>query len=219
MPNRKITELLEDTTPTPDELILVVSSPSSTPIPKKMQLSTLFGNITFTTVRTSTDKALVSALLRANVAHASNFAAAGQFIVSKGAAVTGNAQFGVIAKSLLTANAVIGTMAGAFVSVDPGTASALTSNSTYGLLVHAAQASGTRASAPAAFIGIGEESAVNAPTQLLMDVGRPGFSVSGNSTTVNSSAVFSQATSTTIGFKLKIRVNGTAYWVCLTSAV
>lgn len=216
--DRKISELLELTSPSPDDLLLIIDNPNVTPIPNKIQLSTLFNTIRYITINTALDYSLVNAVLSANVAHVNNQAAAGQFVATKGAAVTGNAQFGVVAQSILTANAVIGTFAGAFIASNPGPASGMSTNSIYGLIVHNSQ-TGTRASAPAAFIGIGEESANTQPTQFLLDVGRPGFLVTGNVSTINASAVFSNASRTTITAKLRIRVNGTAYWICLSSAV
>jgi hypothetical protein len=220
MADKRITELVELTVPAPQDLLMVIDDPTGTPINKKMQLSTLFGNISLTTTNTSVDTALVNVSLASNVAHAANYAIAGRFINHKDSAVAGNVHLGLLASAVLTSNANIVSMcAGAQVTLDPGTTTNMTSNALAALVVDTAQ-TGTRGVAPSAFIAIGEGSRTTQWTQFLFDIGRSGtLNVSGNGTSSNNNTIFSNCATTTITHKLRIRVNGQTMWLCCANAL
>lgn len=218
--NTKVSQLIELTAPASGDLLYTVHDPSGTPLPRKMTLQTLFGNISLSSSNTTANVALVEAVLTANVAHANNRVVAGHFTCTKNAAVTGNVQLGIDAVCSLTADAnIVSLCAAARVALDPGPTTQTTSNALAVLVVDAAQ-TGTRETAPSSFIAFGDASPSTQPVQYLLDVGRPAIgNVSGNSSTVNGSLIFSQATSTTITHKLRVRVNGATYYLCLTSAI
>ncbi len=218
--NSKVTQLVELTVPVSSDLLYVVHDPIGTPLPKKMTLQTLFGNVSLLSANTTADVALVNVLLTANVAHANNKAIAGHFVVTKNAAVTGNIQLGLDAASVLTADANIVTLcAGARIALDAGSVTQTNSNALSVLVIDSAQ-TGTRMTAPSSFIAVSDASPNTFPVQYLLDVGRPAIgNVSGNSSTVNGSLIFSQATSTTITHKLRVRINGGTYYLCVSSAV
>lgn len=226
MADKKITQLTEATSISQDDLLLIVDDPSGTPINKKITATNLFANVNHITSSVSGRDA-IKATLTSNNAHGSTEITAGKFIVQKGAALSGNAQFAIVGKTHLQANTanVTHTHAVARLTLDVGNAVSLVTN-TYGLLIEVANTNSdgtaaTRQAQPRAFIAFGESVTTNSlSTQYVLDIGKNGTAnVSANLTGANTGVVLSQASSTTITHKLKINVNGTDYWIALTSAI
>jgi hypothetical protein len=219
MADQKVSALPLWATVNTSALLMVVDSTTGTGINYKSSIQSVVANLTVVTTNTSIDYAAVEAVLQANVAHPANEATAIKGEAIKQSAVTGNAQYGVYGLSQLTANANIVSMcAGVYAVLDPGTTTATSSNALAVLVIDAKQ-TGTRGTAPSAFISLGEFSANTQPVKFVMDIGRPGYSVSGNNSTVNASAVLSSANSTTVTHKLAVRVNSQNFWICLANTV
>jgi hypothetical protein len=217
MSEKKITALSEILGATGDDLLMVVDNPSGTPINKKISVQNFVGNLALITASTGSINAL-SMVLTCNNAHTGNTIVAGRFTVQKNGNFSGNNQFGIVVESLLGAAGahVVGTHAAALFTTDPGQSASI--GNTYGIIIDAgkANASWTRASAPRAFIAFGDDSPATQPTEYLFDIGRPTKNVSGNATSTTATHVFMQASDTTITRKLRVRVNGTTYFLCLT---
>ena len=217
--DKKITALTALAQPSSDDLLLVVDDPGGTPVSKKITVGAFVGNLTYITASSVTYDAL-KMTLTANNSHIGNTVTAAAFIVEKSGNYTGNAQFAIRAESKLQgagAN-VTGIHAAAFFNLDVGE-SANTGNA-YGIIIESgkANASWTRAVAPAAFVAFGERSMTTQPTRYLFDVGLAGTAnVSGTAAGTSNANIFMAASDTTISHKLSIRVNGTQYFICLTA--
>jgi hypothetical protein len=219
MADKKVSSLSTLTFPTQDDLLLVIDDPGNTSIGKKITVANFLNNLSFITA-TSESREALKMVMSANNSHVGNTVQAATIRVQKNGNFTGNNQFGLVCESLLQASGanVTGTHAAAWFNVDVGQSA--NSGNAYGVIVDTGKANSgwTRAVAPVAFIAMGDDSPGTQPTQYLFDVGRPTKNVSSNTSTGNSSVVLTKANTTTITHKLKIRVNGTDYWVGLTTA-
>jgi hypothetical protein len=96
-------------------------------------------------------------------------------------------------------------------------------SNTYGLVIdHTldANVAAARLVSPRAFIALKEQAGAAGNTTLyLMEVGAQGNLVSANLSTGNASVLFTKAANATVPtHKLRVNVDGTDYWLCLTSA-
>jgi hypothetical protein len=92
--------------------------------------------------------------------------------------------------------------------VDCGSSTSI--GTAYGAVFDFAQFAGTRASAPRAFIGFGEESAATNPCLNLFEVGRPGKNVAGG-------LAVTSGTPTTSAGQIRVLVNGDIRYIQLFS--
>lgn len=224
MADKKITGLTALTSPTQDDLLLIIDSPGSSPTGKKITVAN-FANLSITTSSTSSVEGL-RMTVTSNNSHTGNTVTGAAFRAQKVGNFTGNNQYGILAESLLTVSGanVVGVHAAGYFNVDVGE-SANTGNA-YGIIIDTGKAnsSWTRVSQPLAFIAVGEDSASVKPTQYLFDIGRAGKSVSANATANagNTQVVFTTAANTAntlqVTHKLAIQVNGTRYWLCVSNA-
>ena len=230
MADKKITELTELTALEQDDLFVVVDSPSSTPITKKITASSMFSNVTFITTGSAPEIAVMNGNLRANAntTAAVSQIAGGKFVVNATAlSQNTGSQYGIYASSMLGelgANVKTEHAAAKFL-LDVSNATGLIVN-TYGMLVSVAN-TGARAAQPQAFIGFGEALSTTAlSTKYLFDIGQNGLAnVSANvhpvaSANSNVSNFFGSCSSAaTPTHKLRIRVNGADYFILLANTV
>jgi len=225
MANKKITELtaLSAASLSKDDVIPIVST-SGTPITKKISVGTLlstqasagapvYSNIVYSTTTSVPSVSLVKATLTSNVNAGATAVTAGEFNVAAGNASANTTYlYGLRVSTAMVAGANVFTEhAVAKLTLDVGNVASLITN-TYGLVISHAN-TGTRAAAPRAFLCLTESVQTNSlSTQYLFELSQNG---AGNV----SSAVFADAVSTTIAKKLKVRINGTDYFIALTTAV
>lgn len=223
MADKKITQLTELTEIGSDDLFVVVSSPTTTPITKSIKSNKLFGSINFTTTPGTSNKQLVNSVLTI-AANATGTVSAGQFVSNaQSSSANTQYQYGIIATSALSspsAAVMVQHAAGKFVLDISNSTSALTN--TYVGLFHVAN-TGTRTANVRAFIGIGDAAynSTTSQTLYLFDIGLNGTAnVSANSTVnSNASVMFTQCdfggtqANTTATHKIKVNINGENYWI------
>jgi hypothetical protein len=127
------------------------------------------------------------------------------------AGVEGGNIFGCYAQTSFSDNAtstLTGLNTAVYGVVDCGSSTSI--GTAYGAVFDFAQFAGTRASAPRAFIGFGEESAATNPCLNLFEVGRPGKNV-GTGLAVTS------GTPTTSAGQIRVLVNGDIRYIQLFS--
>lgn len=197
MADKKITELTSSPAANQNDLFVIVSNPGTTPITQKITAAKLFETVTYTAnSNVSSSVTGIKVTMNAATANLSSDVIAGKF-------------------SLVISNTSVvrmGTGAGG--------------SGFYGISIeHSNTVTRLDAnSAPHAFINM-EESVVTPAlsTTYLIDVGRNGTkNVSSNSTAGNTDVMLvtnGGFANTTIAGKLKIRVNGTTYWLMLSANV
>ena len=127
------------------------------------------------------------------------------------AGVSGGNIFGVYAQTSFSDNAtstVTGLNTAVYGVVDCGSSTNV--GTAYGAVFDFAQFAGTRASAPRAFIGFGEESASTNPCLNLLEVGRPGKNVAAG-------LAVTAGTPTTSAGQIRVLVNGAIRYIQLFS--
>ena len=129
---------------------------------------------------------------------------------SRTAGVSGGTILGCYAQTSTqnATNIISGLNAAVYGVVDCGASTSI--GTAYGAVFDFAQFSGTRASAPRAFIGFGEESSSTNPCPNLFEVGRPGKNVAA------ALAVTSGTPSTSAG-QIRVLVNGEIRFIQLFS--
>lgn len=228
MADKKITELTELSTPTQNDLLVIVDDPSGTPITKKIPLKTIFNDINFITEGTTTLAAtsLVRSTLTANTnanTSTANTLISGEFITNAtSSSANSEYQYALVAKSILngtTANVTKEHVA-AKIILDVSNAAALITN-TYVTYLQVAN-TGTRTANVEAFIAFGDKAANSstAQTKYLFDIGANGtanvsFAAVNTTTSVmvktaNAAAGTANAAPT---HKIRVKINGSDYWL------
>lgn len=188
MADKKITELSALTAISQEDLFVVVDDPTGTPITKNITAGALFANVGYT--QSTNTSSLVPFKVTATAATAN---ISSELVGSK--------------FSLVLANNSI-TQLGNGVG----------NNGPYGISIeHSNTASRSANAAPMAFINFAESFSGNTShsTKYLLDIGTNGnANVTANlSANLDVTAVFGTANNLTATHKLRIRVNGTDYWV------
>lgn len=221
MADKKITELTSLTELSGEDLFVVVDDPNGTPITKKMTAEKVLSGLKYVINATAaTDTVGVKAIVTSNVAAASAGASVrgAEFIVNALATSTNTAtQYGIVAKSLLsgaTANVKSEHAAGKFV-LDVSNSATLATN-TYGLILEVGN-TGVRVANVTSFMYLKDAAANSTTAQTLYFFDANGISINTTSGNVNSGVMLanSQATAT---HRLKVRVNGTTYYVLLSDS-
>lgn len=231
MADKKITELSPLTSLAAEDLFVVVDDPGGTPITKKTTAanvfsfvqSTLVGNAvthTATTLGNTVFQVLVTG--GGNVSSNVTTLAAASFTVNANASSQNTlTQYAVLAESKLsgaTANATTEHAVAKF-TLDVSNSATLTTN-TYVHLLYVAN-TGARVANVQAFIGFGDQSSnsTTAQTKYLFDVGLNGTAnVSVSSSGVTNATTLLSTSAATATHKLRIRVNGTDYWLLAANA-
>jgi len=221
--DKKITQLSESSSLAQDTLFVVVTTPSATPITKKITAANIFANVSFITSTTTPATAVIkaTATANANTTSASSIIAAGQF-VTNALSTSANTpyQYGIYASSMLNAagsNVKTEHAAAKFV-LDVSNAAALITN-TYGSIISVSN-TGTRAAQPQAFISLAEStSSTTLSTKYVLDVGQAGLANVSANLSVASGNVDNILTRTTASasHKLRIKVNGVDYFILLAN--
>lgn len=225
MADKKITELTELSTVAPEDLLVIVDNPTGTPITKKIRVGSMFSNLTHVTSTSAREALPVGATLvaNANTGIASSLLTAARF-VTKATTSSGNTEFqyGLHVTSQLdgaTAN-VKNEHASAKFILDVSNSASLSTN-TFGAVVLITN-TGTRVANTQAFIGFGDTSqTTTAATKYAFDLGlNASANVTANLTTGsgNTSVMFINSTADAAAtHKLKVRINGSDYWLLLSS--
>jgi hypothetical protein len=225
MADKKITELSSLTSLAPEDLFVVVDDPSGTPITKKIAAADLFGNgISYVTTSTNKGATVLRSILTANVSantSTANTLIAAEFITNATAtSANSEYQYAILAKSALSANTANVTKEHATVKfiLDVSNSESLIANTYVG--VFKVSNTGVRVANVGAFIGFGDiANNTTAQTKYLFDVGLGGAAnVSANVTTGTAcgAVLFSNSAATAATHKVRIRVNGTDYWLLAT---
>ena len=223
MADKKITQLTEATAVSQDDLFVIVDDPTGTPINKKVTRTNLFGNVTHITTA-SAERASIKGTLESNTAHAATNVFGGQFVAQKNSGISGNSQYGLHVTSTLVgaSSNLTNEHAAAKMVLNVGPAANLVVN-THGVIVAIAN-TGARAAQPQSFISLQEATSGTLSTKYLFDIGNNGAAnVSANLTanSGNTTVVFTCAGNTAntlqVTHKLKVRVNGTDFWFCVSN--
>lgn len=226
MADKKITELTELTGLTSEDIFVVVDDPTGTPITKKIATRNIFSNgISYVTNVTYPAATVLRSVLTANTngnTASANTLIAGEFITNATAeSANSSYQYAIHAASRLAAAAskVGKEHAVSKFVLDVGPATSVIAN-TYVSVLSVAN-TGARISNVQAFIGFGDaaSNSTSAQTLYLFDIGLNGAAnVSANVTTgaANSLTLFSNSAASAATHKLRIRVNGTDYWLLAT---
>ncbi len=232
MADKKITELTELVGTSSDDLFVIVDDPTGTPITKKITAKNLFGNgISVITTNTVTEATVLKSVLTVNsVGNATTTQIAADFLVntlstSANATVTSiGYQYALRATSKLnanTSNVAIEHAASKFI-LDVGNTATVQAN-TYVSLLAVANSVGTRTANVQAFIGFSDlaSNSTSAQTLYLFEIGVGNSTVghvSSNVTTgaASSTTLFSNSAATAATHKLRVRINGSNYWLLLT---
>lgn len=226
MADKKITELTQLTSLSAGDLFVVVDDPTGTPITKKIAASDIFGNgVSYVTNATYPAAVVLRSVLTANVnanTASANTLIAAEFVTNAlGTSANSEYQYAVRAISKLheAAAKVTKEHAVAKFVLDVSNATSVLANSYVSVLSVAN--SGVRVANVQAFVGFGDaaSNSTSAQTLYLFDIGLGGTAnVSANLTTgaANSLTLFSNSAATAATHKLRIRVNGTDYWLLAT---
>ena len=228
MADKKITDLTTLTSIGQNDLLVVVSDPSGTPITKKIVASSLFGNVTnivaATGVNTAVLRSVVSVTGNAGVTGATMYAA--EFIASAEAGAVANlgSLFAINAKvvaNAATANIVSGTLAAAHLTLDVSNTTAAPLTNTFGVLVEVAN-TGARVAGgrPRAFIGVRDSlngiTSSDLSTQYLIDASCSANVAAGSNS--NTLALVTNCASSAATHKARVMVNGVQYFLLLTTS-
>jgi hypothetical protein len=159
---------------------------------------------------------LVKGHLVVNKAAANNTIRAGEFLANAaGNTATANNLVGVYSKISIQGPAVqiTGAAAAAHLVFDVSAGANTTSNAVYGLIIDRVKDGANSATAPTAFIGIGDAQTDVAQTPFLLDIGRPGFNANANV------GILRNTTPATSAGALVVRVNGATRYIQLFSAI
>ena len=223
MADKKITELTQLTSLASGDLFVVVDDPTGTPITKKITASDIFGNgISYVTNATYPAAVVLRSVLTANVnanTASANTLIAAEFVTNAlGTSANTEYQYAVRAVSKLheAAAKVTKEHAVAKFVLDVSNSTSVLANSYVSVLSVAN--SGVRVANVHAFVGFGDaaSNSTSAQTLYLFDIGLNGAAnVSANVTTgaANSLTLFSNSAASAATHKLRIRVNGTDYWL------
>ena len=226
MADKKITELTQLTSLASGDLFVVVDDPTGTPITKKITSSDIFGNgISYVTNATYPAAVVLRSVLTANVnanTASANTLIAAEFVTNAlGTSANTEFQYAVRAVSRLDAATTKVTKEHAVAKfvLDVSNATSVLANSYVSVLSVAN--SGVRVANVQAFVGFGDaaSNSTSAQTLYLFDIGLNGAAnVSANVTTgaANSLTLFSNSAATAATHKLRIKVNGTDYWLLAT---
>lgn len=226
MADKKITELTQLTSLSSSDLFVVVDDPTGTPITKKIASGDIFGNgISFVTNSTYPAAVVLRSVLTANVnanTASANTLIAAEFVTNAlGTSANSEYQYAIRATSKLheATSKVTKEHATAKFVLDVSNATSVLANSYVSVLSVAN--SGVRVANVQAFVGFGDaaSNSTSAQTLYLFDIGLNGAAnVSANVTTgaANSLTLFSNSAATAATHKLRIRVNGTDYWLLAT---
>lgn len=229
MADKKITELtqLGPGQLAQGDIFVVVDDPTGTPITKQVTVADVFGSINYVTSTTYKSVSLVKSIVTANTNAngSSNTVIAGEFIVNAlSTSNTTDKQYGIVAKSALSAavaNVVIEHAAAKFV-LDVSNAGSLIAN-THTAIFYVSN-TGVRVANVQSFIGFGDQAAnsTTAQTKYLFDIGLNGAAnVGASSAGANVTTLLSNTSNggtVAATHKLRIKVNGTDYWVLLANA-
>jgi len=221
MADKKITELTELSPAKQGDLLVIVDSPTGTPITKKITIANLFGNAGYTTPATDAAVGTIAGLKFTTTGNVA-FTVAGTLV---GAAFYANAlststntqfQYGVIATSRLdgaTANVKTEHAGGKFI-VDVSNSAVLIAN-TFGVIA-AFQNTGTRTQNTQAFFAALEQTAGSylASTVYLLET--KNVTSNTNAASGNITVLFSN-TGATATHKLRARINGADYFFLMAS--
>lgn len=221
MADKKITELTELSPAKQGDLLVIVDSPTGTPITKKITIANLFGNVGYITPATDAGIGFIAGLkftVTGNVAFTVPGTLAGAAFYANALATSTNTQwqYGVIATSRLdgaTANVKTEHAGGKFI-VDVSNAAALIAN-TYGVIAQFAN-TGVRTQNTQAFFAALEASTsgYDASTVYLLET--KNITSNTNAASGNISVLFSN-TAASATHKMRIRVNGDDYFFLLAS--
>jgi hypothetical protein len=223
MADKKITQLTERITAVlGTDLLAIVGNVAATPTNLKVQVKNFLSNLAIDLPQTTFSALKLTANVVANGVAAVYAGGEINLQANASAGFTVQDRVGlIVANQILNGNSnVTGRMWGLHVKVDTGNSNCVSSN-TYGLVIDhtIANVASSRLVSPRAFIALKEQAGAAGNTTLyLLEVGAQGNVVSQNVSTGNSSVLFSLAANTTISHKLKVRVNGTDYWLPLTPA-
>lgn len=226
MADKKITELGALTEVTADDLFVIVNDPTGTPVTKKITVGAVFNTLKLTTSTSGTNatsliKAVLEPAANADVS-GYNTLVAGEFVVnSSSTSTTSKYQYGIVARSALngiTSNVAVEHASGKFI-LDVSNTAVVASNTSV-LRVEVAN-TGTRTANVQSFISFGDKAAnsTTAQTLYLFDIGQNGSVSANTSDKTNVTCLLGNATSLAVPtHKLRIRVNGTDYWILLVNA-
>lgn len=232
MADKKITELGSLTTITSDDLFVVVDNPSGTPVTRKTTAGNVFSFIQNTLVSNAISLA-TSGLSAGNTvwkvtlsgggntnATISTLTAAEITVDANASSQNTATQFGLSVASKLsgvTANVKSEHAVGKFVLDISNAAVAIANTSVLRLEV---ANTGTRVANLQSFISFGDKAAnsTSAQTLYLFDIGQNGNVSANVASGAACSAVLFSNSAASVSHKLKIRVNGTDYWILLTDS-
>lgn len=222
MADEKVSQMLERVTSVlGTDLLPIVGNTSTVPVNYRVQVKNFLNGLAVDLPQTTVSTLQLTANITAN-AQTATFAA-GELILqaNSNVAVTVQDRVGLIVRNrILNGNSnVTGMMWGAHIQLDTGNSNCVSSN-TFGLMIEhtIANTSWARLVSPRAFIGIKENAGTGGnTTTYLMDIGAQGNVVSANLSTGNASVLLTNATATTCTHKLRIRVNGTDYWLMIAN--
>lgn len=222
MADEKVSQMLERVTSVlGTDLLPIVGNTSTVPVNYRVQVKNFLNGLAVDLPQTTVSTLQLTANITAN-AQTATFAA-GELILqaNSNVAVTVQDRVGLIVRNrILNGNSnVTGMMWGAHIQLDTGNSNCVSSN-TFGLMIEhtIANTSWARLVSPRAFIGIKENAGTGGnTTTYLMDIGAQGNVVSANLSTGNATVLLTNATATTCTHKLRIRVNGTDYWLMIAN--
>ncbi len=218
MANKRITDLTELALIAQEDLLLVVDNPAGTPINKKITVANLLGNVSYITSTTTPTGITHRAIITSNAVQLSaGTIAAAEFIANATATATNTThQYAVTATSRLGDAAANVKTEHATMKLTTDVGVATPSTNTYGLIVQFANTGGSRVANTRAFILMNETSSASAnTTKYLIEA----TNISANLTTGSGNTGFMLINSTSTGatHKLKVNLNGTDFWVVLSS--
>lgn len=219
MADKKITELTSLTELAKDDLFVVVDDPSGTPITKKITAEKVLTGLAYTAANSSSESVGVKAIvtLAGNTTLANATLKGAEFIVNVTAASQNTAyQYGLVAKSLLSgaaANVKTEHAAAKFV-LDVSNATGTIAN-TSALLLEVAN-TGTRVANLQSFISLVDAANNSTTAQTLYLFTAKGISANTSSGNTNSAVLLANSAATAT-HRLKVQINGTDYYVLLSS--
>jgi hypothetical protein len=204
------------------DLLAMVGNTAGTPANLRVQVKNFLSGFAIDLPATSVSAHKLTANVTANATAAT--LVGGEYVLQANSSVnvTVRDRIGLIVRNqILNGNSnVTGQMWGAHVQLDLGNSNVTAAN-TFGLVIDhtIANTSWNRLVSPRAFVALKEQAGASGnTTTYLLDVGAQGNTVSANLSSGNATVLFSKASTTTATHKLRCTINGTDYWLMLTSA-
>lgn len=205
------------------DLVTLVGNTATSPTNLKVQVKNLLSGFAIDLPQTTVSAFKIAANVTANATAA--VLAAGEFVLqaNSSAGFTVQDRVGLIIRNeVQNGNSnVTGRLWGAHIKLDSGNSNCVAAN-TFGLVIEHtldANVAAARLVSPRAFLAVKEfAGAAGNNTTYLLDIGAQGNVVTSNLSTGNASVLFSKASATTTTHKLRVTINGTDYWLCLTTA-